>query len=813
MKERAQRRAEPGKSDIDASGWREPLMETTKKTGARPITKRAFKRGGKVNMKAEGPEGLKHAGKKPRGNHDDAAMDKKLIKSMVSQKALKKADGGQTVNRAGKGDYAGNYPADLSNADLAKILAAKAAADAKEKAFQANQPHKRGGKVAHDKDCACKACGGAAMGKADGGSTYGDSTPLRLVKTIKGSNPNKHAKVYKDKDWGEYRVKHYENGKHLEKADAHTDDKEDAMDTANYFVNKKRGGSVNHMGKASGGDVEDNSPPDAMAGLPRYNEDAVNKAIAASNRSGKKIGKKEAEMIHAVLKGRTGRNDGGKDNSNSDDQFKHPYFGDVRQYEGKKWDEEKEKWIDKKSRTGRKSGGRTGKAGGGKFGIDNPFEGEAGDALDMGASIMSPAYALARGKLPGLNGVMAGLMGGKGKKAGGAAKGNYEGGTRPTGGRIAKQGGGSLQGLNIGRGMGNSSMGGGQSGMMGRANGMGRGMGGMGRGMGGNPPIGTNPATGMPRPDAMLGVMPARPVLGRDGASYNSPPMSMPPGLGRGMPAPLSGAMPMGQQPYGNMSQMGAQQSAMGAPLNALSGQSAMGTPLGSLYGGAPIGLKTGGRAQRKSGGRIAKQGGGSLQGGQKEGAGDENLRSMLKQAMKTSGGHPMATMMQLMDDPSALFAAARNGRGKEVMPTGSGASSGEAMPTGSRVPYYETLGRKDGGRTKGKTSINININTAPKPQMPMPMPMPPLPPMGAGGPPMGMPPDAGGPPPGMPPMPPMGAGGPPPGMPPLPPPEMMAAMGRKAGGRVYRSAKDMDAGAGGGLGRLEKTEIQKRKR
>ena len=37
--------------------------------------------------------------------------------------------------------------------------------------------------------------------------------------------------------------------------------------------------------------------------------------------------------------------------------------------------------------------------------------------------------------------------------------------------------------------------------------------------------------------------------------------------------------------------------------------------------------------------------------------------------------------------------------------------------------------------------------------------------------------------------------------------------MGRKAGGRVYRSAKDMDAGAGGGLGRLEKAEIQKRKR
>ena len=35
----------------------------------------------------------------------------------------------------------------------------------------------------------------------------------------------------------------------------------------------------------------------------------------------------------------------------------------------------------------------------------------------------------------------------------------------------------------------------------------------------------------------------------------------------------------------------------------------------------------------------------------------------------------------------------------------------------------------------------------------------------------------------------------------------------RKAGGKVYRSYKDMDAGAGSGLGRLEKTEIQARKK
>jgi hypothetical protein len=43
-----------------------------------------------------------------------------------------------------------------------------------------------------------------------------------------------------------------------------------------------------------------------------------------------------------------------------------------------------------------------------------------------------------------------------------------------------------------------------------------------------------------------------------------------------------------------------------------------------------------------------------------------------------------------------------------------------------------------------------------------------------------------------------------------------MPPMPRKAGGRVgrrtYKSASDMDAGSGSGFGRLEKTEIQKRK-
>jgi len=362
MKERAQRRAAPAKGDIDASGWREPLMETGKKTGAAPISKRAFKRGGKVNLKAEGAEGMKHAGKKPRGKHDDVAMDKKLIKSMVSRKALKKADGGPTVNRAGKGDYAGSYPADLSNADLAKVRASEAASAAKERQFKALQGRKKGGRVGKDIGGFLKGVGNAATTLTKYGPLGGFGGNLPTIKdyakTVMGGGKKHGGKAAHGKG----------------------------------CACKACGG---RMGRASGGEADD-TPPDAMAG--GYNEDAVNKAIASSNRSGKKIGKKEAALIHSLLK----------------------------------------------SRTERKDGGRTKKKGGGGFGIDNPFKGKAGDALDTGAQLLSPAYSLARGKAPGLLGMAAGMMG---KKNGGkTGKGNYEGGTRPTGGRIAKMGGGSLGG-------------------------------------------------------------------------------------------------------------------------------------------------------------------------------------------------------------------------------------------------------------------------------------------------------------------------------------------------------------------------------
>jgi len=37
---------------------------------------------------------------------------------------------------------------------------------------------------------------------------------------------------------------------------------------------------------------------------PRYSTEAVDKAIASSNRSGRRIGRREARAIHSLLKGR-----------------------------------------------------------------------------------------------------------------------------------------------------------------------------------------------------------------------------------------------------------------------------------------------------------------------------------------------------------------------------------------------------------------------------------------------------------------------------------------------------------------------------
>ena len=95
---------------------------------------------------------------------------------------------------------------------------------------------------------------------AKGGKVEKEEKPnLRLIKTYTG--PKGHvAKVYKDRDWQEYRTKFYTpEGKHLTEGDSHTDDADDAHHTAQSEVNKARYAKGGTAKRYAEGDLVDAS--------------------------------------------------------------------------------------------------------------------------------------------------------------------------------------------------------------------------------------------------------------------------------------------------------------------------------------------------------------------------------------------------------------------------------------------------------------------------------------------------------------------------------------------------------------------------
>jgi len=172
---------------VDSSTFTPPeMLKADVKTGLRPVSRRAYKSGGKVD-----------------GSCGPMRADRKQRKSGGKTEAVAYANA--KVNRNVK--------------------------DANED--REGEKHVGGLKR-----------GGAAY--ARGGSTYADPSDkprLRLVKTI--SDGPKSAKIYKDLDFNEHRVKFFKDGKHIgESADYHASDRDDAIDTAKYSLSKEmyRGG-------------------------------------------------------------------------------------------------------------------------------------------------------------------------------------------------------------------------------------------------------------------------------------------------------------------------------------------------------------------------------------------------------------------------------------------------------------------------------------------------------------------------------------------------------------------------------------------
>lgn len=703
------------KQKVDASSWTPPeMMNTNAKTGLRPVSRRQFKRGGKVGMEAEGSCGPTRADRKPRKSGGEA-------KARVAAK----------INR-----------------------------DVKEANAELGKPH--------------------IGGLARGGSTYGVPDPQKLRATMEDGN--RQAKIYKKGD--EYVVKHYENGKYKPEADYFTDDKEDAHGTASYFLRKdrKQGGRAK---KQAGGPLplppippRDGPPPRPARPAPRppsYEEDTT---------------------PPRGMRGYTPEMTRGGVESFEEDIT--PPRGMMR-----------------------KAGGRTKKMGGGMSG--DPRQGAAEMMQKAAAMGNVPADRMGFSRLQkGRMAQMAGL-----KKGGKVSHQEWEHSKADLeqDKKLAKKHGMSMEkweksSLDEKHDKQQSAKGLKKGGRIAKQ--VGGGATAQPRGLVASrprytiAPVGSGPRVSrIPRGAGevvVMGLMPSTANVGeaealreymRTATAPNyAEDMSAAPYISRGTAPSYVEDMAAGQYRNAGPRPLYAEEMAAAAPQRSAPRPAprAAAQPQADAYN------------QRE----LDKIAMGAVLSDMMKGGYEEPKRGFLDRlGLRRSNdtGEGAASTGSFRGDLEGLGRTLGFKKGGKVM---EGNYTGGTRPTGGRIA------KKAGGRAKGKTNIIISINPGGGQQQGM---MPPgnLPPgagmrPGAGGipvqvPPPGPPPGMAGPPPMPMPMPPpgmAGPGGPPPGMPMLPP---GMPMPRKAGGRAYRSYKDMDAGSGSGLGRLEKTEIQSRKR
>jgi len=258
MKSKARRLATEKTEKVSSSDWTPPEpLNADVKTGARPISRRAFKSGGKV----DGSCGPMRADRKPR-----------------------KAGGKAESEKAEAKQYA-----------IAKV--------------------NRNVKEANEQREGIKHVGGFAKG----GSTYGVESKLRLMKTH--SQGDNTAKVYKNPDTGEFQVKFFKDGEHQKKADYFADDAEDAHGTAQESLRRgfKKGGRAEK--ETGGGlFMNGRRIPSATAGKPIVDKTEqrastpaeIKRAEAHMSQMGKSVSTDKGMSADEARKFLEGRKSGGR---------------------------------------------------------------------------------------------------------------------------------------------------------------------------------------------------------------------------------------------------------------------------------------------------------------------------------------------------------------------------------------------------------------------------------------------------------------------------------------------------------------------
>lgn len=371
MRDKAKRlvKGDP-RAKVDASSWTPPeMMNTGAKTGLRPISRRQFKRGGKVAGEC-GPMRADRAPRKTGG----------LVKEWVNR----------NVKEANAEDKGKPHTGGLKHGGKADEAADKKMV---KKAMRQHETAQHGGKHAE-----LKLKKGGKARKADGGMIAPTQADVKEARGILGSNMR-------------------ENPADMEAA-------REVM--SRYKQMGVRPLMPQKIMKADGGAADGDKDDDAKTPSynPGYSREAVDKAIASSNRAGRKISAGEAKKIHSLLRGRYA--DGGDVTGKTLDQI----------FEG----------IKTKLRA-RAAGAKSAKR---RIPVElSPDEQEyfdkyRGDIMQQmrDEAKASPRIVQEEPEVVATGaGRGAGFMGMPGRKKGGKV-GNYEGGTRPTGGRMARKSGG-----------------------------------------------------------------------------------------------------------------------------------------------------------------------------------------------------------------------------------------------------------------------------------------------------------------------------------------------------------------------------------